>query len=1378
MPPKKGQGSRSTSSKKSATIPEGSEHIVFGDHDKKSKHKSTAKDDDKTDSNGPPKPTAKQIIGGASWTGKLPVNLLSEHCQRMKWNKPDYSMHQLPPKNGSAARFRAEVSLSKTDPKTREMMKIPKFRTPEPLVEALEEPSALEARHAAAAYALFRISSMKNLSMALPPKYRDLWRNQFQQVKKDDEKAGKGWLYDADPFAAEEKRAEIHAAMDKRKQDQERKAIALEKNPSLALLQGKGAKSWEKAPKLEMGMKTRTDIEQLVREESTWNPHGISPTKQMSDKILTELTQRGFRATHVQEALRYCKDADEVLEWLLIHVPEDDLPRFALPTNYSAGVSLVSGDLTKDAKLRRLASAGYPSDSCLQALNESSDDEHKAAFWLQQTLISPGFVPTDTDPLAWDDEKVALRAILDDRLEIHQARECSVRLETSIARSCVLRFIVPEAYPAQLPALLLTADKVPAYIRLSAVKQALVYAQDSLLGFAMVHSIYEWLETNLADIVQNPISLTELYSITKNTINSSLRASEPEARKLTGSKRQHVDARTNESILEAWQAKQPTPAQRTMMTMRRTLPAWGKQSALLEAISSHRVTIVSGETGSGKSTQVVQYVLDQAIQELRSSTTNIVCTQPRRVAALSLADRVSSERWSEVGEDVGYIIRGESKVSAGTKVTFMTTGVLLRRLQTSANTKTALKGISHIFVDEVHERSLDTDFLLSLLKSSMSAKLDLKIVLMSATLDAEVFSNYFGGKGRVAHVHIEGRTFPVTDVYVDEVLRLTNFSKLAIGDTDDDEDHNSSLGKAVRALGIGIDYDLIKTLVDYINYELGDTTGAILIFLPGTLEIDRCLRAVSSIPNVVAYPLHASLLPSEQRSVFPPAPKGRRKVIAATNVAETSITIEDVVAVIDTGRVKETRYDIENNIVRLEETWASQAACKQRRGRAGRVRAGTCYKLFTRNTEAKMMPKPLPEIQRVPLEQLCLSVKATGDERDISKFLAETITPPDGSAVANAIDILHQMGALEDDRLTALGQYLATIPADLRCAKLLVYGSLFGCLEPCLTMASILVVKDPFVSPRERREEADAAKATFPATHGDLLLSTAAYDEYIKVSSTSNYRSAQIWCNGKYLSHQTLRDITSTRSQLLDSLKDSGLVPLKYRSPRSITDEDSDKTSPLLLRALISAAMQPQIATIAYPDKKYIQSMTGAKELDPEARTIKYFLPKASESAAAVDNRRVFIHPSSPLFTHPPQEGSLGTPHYLSYFNKMATGPTGNQKTYIRNTTPLNPYSLLLFGGKIHIDPSGYGLVVGGSSSTSQTDNTDNEQNEGIGGFQMRGWARIGVLASRLRNLLDQELRLAFENGGTDTRDGRLAFKDSRVVALVKKLVELNGLDR
>ncbi|KAJ5980782.1 hypothetical protein N7481_008080 [Penicillium waksmanii] len=1253
----------------------------------------------------PKKPTVKEVIGGASWTGKLPVNMLSEHCQKQKWERPEYGMIQ------SRDGFISSVTLKKVDPKTKELTVLPPMKVPPSHKEVATQTTALEARHFAAAYALFRVCNMRNLHMMLPPTYKKLWREDFTDIKTTDTKEGKGWLYEADPFLAKQERESAAADLEKKRAER-LKAQAKEKVSSadigLGTGDGKSKRIWSQAPKVDMGARIRRDIEGLLRQHTVWNAHGVKIPQKEMQAIVEEFSKLGFRRSHVEEAAAECKDREEVLEWLLVYVPEDDLPRWSLPEGYSAGVSLVSGDLAREAKIKRLASVGYPADLCSQVLDNKKGDELAAAEYLQSTLAhGAAFASASTpdgDAEAWNEEQETLEAIFGDRYSRISDRVCEIKSEApELPENTIIRFQEPSThYPTTPPVIIIQAKSIPAYIRLSAIRRAVQYAEENFSGESMIFNILDWLEVNLTDIMENPGRLREISAV---TASSSAETKEIPLR--SGRKqRKGIDWKANSpqslAIRDAWEAKQDTAAQIDMSRKRQSLPAWNIQDAIIQTINSNQVTIISGETGSGKSTQSVQFVLDDMIKRGLGGAANIICTQPRRISALGLADRVSDERCSTVGDEVGYVIRGESKAKQGaTKITFVTTGVLLRRIQSGGdadgNIGSSLADVSHVVVDEVHERSLDTDFLLALLRDVLRYRKDLKVILMSATLDADVFRNYFGGYDNVGLVNIPGRTFPVDDYYLDDVIRYTGFAPELDDDFEDDAPREQeSLGKALRSVGMGINYELIATTVEYIDDQL-----------------------------------------AEQKRVFQSAPRGKRKVIAATNVAETSITIEDVVAVIDTGRVKETSYDPKDNMVRLQEVWASQAACKQRRGRAGRVRAGTCYKLYTRKAESNMAQRPDPEIRRVPLEQLCLSVKSMKGIDDVATFLENTITPPESIAVEGALNFLHRIGAMDHSSLTALGRYLSMIPADLRCAKLMIYGSIFGCMEPCLTIAAILTVKSPFVSPREKREEADAAKAAFSRPgDGDLLTDLLAYQSWSELVRANGYWKTQTWCASNFLSHQTLRDISSNRAQFVTSLKDAGILPVDYTDASTTWNRNASNRN--LIRALVAGAFQPQVARISFPDKKFASSVTGTVEVDPDARTIKYFNQ---------ENGRVFIHPSSILFS---AQGYPSAAAYLSYFTKMATS-----KVFIRDLTPFNAYSLLLFCGSITLDTMGRGLVVDGW-------------------LRLRGWARIGVLVSRLRTMLDEALAARIDNPALGSDGGA----GDKVIEAVKRLIEFNGLDQ
>jgi HrpA-like RNA helicase len=355
---------------------------------------------------------------------------------------------------------------------------------------------------------------------------------------------------------------------------------------------------------------------------------------------------------------------------------------------------------------------------------------------------------------------------------------------------------------------------------------------------------------------------------------------------------------------------------------------------------------------------------------------------------------------------------------------------------------------------------------------------------------------------------------------------------------------------------------------------------------------------------------------------------------------------------------------------------------------------------------------------------------------DVPAFLASALTPPESLAVDGALKQLSRMGALDNTDLTALGRHLSMIPADLRCGKLLVYGATFGCLEACLTIAAILTVKSPFVSPQPKREESKAVRATFGNGQGDLICDLHAYEEWSARRSSGEPTSiTRRWCDEYFLNHQTLLDISTNRTQYLSSLQEIGFLPLNYRSNASTSESfNRHNSSEVLLRAVIAGSFQPQVARIELPDKKYAASSSGAVELDPEARTIKFFNE---------ENGRVFVHPSSTLFG---AQSFPGNSVYMSYFTKMATS-----KVFIRDLTPFNVYSLLMFSGPITIDPQGRGLLVDGW-------------------IRLRGWARIGVLVSRMRLMVDELLEKKLEEPGMD-------MGASEVVKTVRRMVELDGLD-
>ena len=393
----------------------------------------------------------------------------------------------------------------------------------------------------------------------------------------------------------------------------------------------------------------------------------------------------------------------------------------------------------------------------------------------------------------------------------------------------------------------------------------------------------------------------------------------------------HVNA---EALIMLWATKVSSPLYNSMLQSRMTLPIWNFKSELLKSIETHQVVIICGETGCGKSTQVPAYILESELSEGRHC--KIYCTEPRRISAISLARRVSEElgeRKNDVGTSrslVGYAIRLESQTTPRTRLVYATTGIVMRMLEGGND----LHEITHLVLDEVHERTIDSDFLLIVLRKLMARRPGLKVILMSATVNAEQFSRYLDSAPVLT---VPGRTFPVVTKYLEDAIEVTNYgttkgSLAAFQDEEENDDIESNSNSAVKIDLSGysaktrntlaqfneyrIDYDLITRLLETIarNQSYAEYSKAILVFLPGIAEIRAINEMLASHPafshNWYIYPLHSTIATEEQERAFLVPPKGIRKIVLATNIAETGITIPDVTCVIDTGKHREMRYKL------------------------------------------------------------------------------------------------------------------------------------------------------------------------------------------------------------------------------------------------------------------------------------------------------------------------------------------------------------------------------------------------------------------------------------------------------------------------------------
>lgn len=570
---------------------------------------------------------------------------------------------------------------------------------------------------------------------------------------------------------------------------------------------------------------------------------------------------------------------------------------------------------------------------------------------------------------------------------------------------------------------------------------------------------------------------------------------------------------------------------RTNMTIkqqRESLPVFNFRSQLIQAVKENQIMIVVGETGSGKTTQLTQYLAEAGY----GNTGMIGCTQPRRVAAISVAKRVSEEVGCEVGAEVGYAVRFEDVTSKNTVIKYMTDGHLQREIIMDPD----MKRYSVIMLDEAHERTIATDVLFGLLKKAVKRRPDLKIIVTSATLDADKFSSYFN---EAPIFTIPGRTFPVEVLYSKEPES---------------------------------DY-LDAALVTVMEIHLAEPAGDILVFLTGQEEIDTACEVLyermkalgPNVPELLILPVY-SALPSEMQSrIFDPAPPGSRKVVLATNIAETSITIDGIYYVVDPGFVKQNAYDPKLGMDSLVVVPISRASAQQRAGRAGRTGPGKCFRLYTQQAfDTEMLPTTIPEIQRQNLAHTILMLKASGIN-DLLHF--GFMDPPPMNTMLTALEELYALSALDDEGLlTRLGRKMADFPVDPSLAKALVYSVDLGCSDEMLTIVSMLNIQTVFYRPKEKQSQADQKKAKFHDPHGDHLTLLNVFNAWKK----SGYSNA--WCFENFIQNRGVKRAKDVRDQLAKMMQ-------RYRHPIvSAGPRDTEKVRRALCSGFFrnSARKDPQ----------------------------------------------------------------------------------------------------------------------------------------------------------------------------------------------------------
>ncbi|XP_015704895.1 3'-5' RNA helicase YTHDC2 isoform X2 [Coturnix japonica] len=810
-------------------------------------------------------------------------------------------------------------------------------------------------------------------------------------------------------------------------------------------------------------------------------------------------------------------------------------------------------------------------------------------------------------------------------------------------------------------------------------------------------------------------------------------------------------------------------------SFRQSLPVFEKKEEIVKIIKENKVVLIVGETGSGKTTQIPQFLLDDCCKN--GIPCRIFCTQPRRLAVIAVAERVAAERREKVGQTVGYQIRLESRVSPRTLLTFCTNGILLRTLMARDS---ALSTVTHVIMDEVHERDRFSDFLLIKLRDIVQNQSNLKLIISSAALDVNLFVKYFGS---CPVIHIQGRPFEVKEMFLEDILRSTGYTnkemikykkekqreekqqstltewcsaqednsnpesqrrsvanvseEYNVLESSGDAAFNNLIEKDTSCLepwlikemdsclsdiwlhkdidsfaqvfhfilteNVSVDYrhsetsatalmiasgrgflsqveqlismgasvhckssngwmaidwakhfgqtevvDLLESysasvefgnldesslvqaggndlgaedreLLKAYHHSLDDEKvdldlimhllhnicsssdgGSILVFLPGYDEIislrNRIIfddkRFVDNAHRYQVFMLHSNMQTLDQKNVLKTPPSGIRKIILSTNIAETSITVNDVVFVIDSGKMKEKSFDALSCVTMLKTVWISKASALQRKGRAGRCRPGVCFRLFSRLRFQNMLEFQTPELRRMPLQELCLHTKLLAPVNcAVVDFLMKAPDPPPAAIVNNAIQMLKKIDAMDAwEDLTELGYHLAELPVEPHLGKMVLCAVVLKCLDPILTIACTLAYRDPFVLPAvasQKRAAMVCRKRLAAGTFSDHMVLLRAFQAWQKAQSDGWERA---FCEKNFLSQATMEIIIGMRAQLLGQLRALGFV--RARGGADIRDVNVNSENWAVVKAALVAGMYPNLVHV---DRESLV-LTGPKE--------------------------------------------------------------------------------------------------------------------------------------------------------------------------------------
>lgn len=688
------------------------------------------------------------------------------------------------------------------------------------------------------------------------------------------------------------------------------------------------------------------------------------------------------------------------------------------------------------------------------------------------------------------------------------------------------------------------------------------------------------------------------------------------------------------------------PIAPTLSKAMQSLPTYAKKDWIIGGIRHNTVTVISGDTGCGKSTLIPQLVCDA--ENLVPDDKVVVCTQPRRVAAITLAEYVSKDRGQELGDEVGYQIRFINKFSENTRLIYATTAIVLRRL----HSEPTLDSIGCLIIDEVHERDVYTDFLLLLVKEAMlqGRMPHLKLVLMSATLNADAFAEYFqpvNGATALKPVHIPGRMFEVEDWYWEDACECVRwcppekggggkgkggkgkkgggrdegvsvdaiqaaYDAIMMDDTPKGrpgkERVDSYCDKTLKACALWrereVYLDLVEELIFHFHKEMPKGDGAIMVFLPGWGDISKLfIRLYESGENYKVITLHSLMTPEQQHEAFERPPAGLRKVVLSTNIAEASVTIDDIVYVIDCGVRKERSYDSATGVSSLDTKMVTKANAKQRRGRAGRCQEGLVVHMFPSYKLKTFEEYPTPQMLTSSMEEVVLQAKVIngGSNKELINMIKMSMPKPEEKAIADGVEILKSLSLLtREGDLTVLGRAVAAIPVQPNVAKFLLMAAAFRVIKPAACIAAFLSIKSPF-------QQTPAAEKSKKATGKEYFNKGFASDHFTMLQAYVEWRREVArgndleFCDQQGLSPETLDMAYMMVQQFVSFMVDAGY------DGEDVKDGDFGEVDPVkkgsetdaLVRAAMVGSFAPNICVLYKGDRSPYWWLDSNSEVSP-----------------------------------------------------------------------------------------------------------------------------------------------------------------------------------